>query len=306
MSISDTGSRGEQTQALIEPRDEPVQSERRDACGGELDRQRHAIEGATQITDLLAVERVVPSGGDGPFDEQRHRITALGGDRQAGHGVHPLERSHEAGTAGGDERERRTRRQQALGARTHRVDQVLAVVEDDHRVGSGERSNDGVVERTAGLLGDADRRGDRGDDHARVGHVDQIDEPAAVASSRRDVLRHVQRQARLAHATGSGHRHHAVRGDRGDQLLALTRPSDEGGDGHRPAGTLCDRRPPRARRSAGQTAAVGDLHLAHQRRHVTLDGALRHAQLVGDLPVREVPGDEPPHLALALGDQGRA
>jgi hypothetical protein len=49
----------------------------------------------------------------------------------------------------------------------------------------------------------------------------------------------------------------------------------------------------------GQAAAVRELQLPQHRRDVALDGARRDEQGVGDLRVRQVPGDQGEHLGLA-------
>ena len=148
-------------------------------------------------------------------------------------------------------------------------------------------------------------RGDRGDDHARIGDRDQIDEHAPVAPGGGEIAGHGDRQTGLADPARAGHGHHPVLGQRGQQArpVPTSRPTKlESSAGHRSAPVACAVAPVTIG-APGEAAPVADAELAHQGGDVRLDGAHRQAQLVGDLAVRQVRLDEGQHLTLAGRDR---
>ena len=164
---------------------------------------------------------------------------------------------------------------------------------------SGERGDQREVDRRGPLLGNADRLGDRRGDHRRVRHVDQVHEPHAVAAGRGEVGGDAQREPGLADAARTGRGDQAVLGERRGQRRPLGGATDERRDRHgQPAPAGLDQKARHGLGVPGQAAAIGELQLPQHRRHVALDGALRDEQRLGDLRVRQVPGDQGEDLGL--------
>jgi uncharacterized OsmC-like protein len=176
---------------------------------------------------------------------------------------------------------------------------VLAVVEDQKRVAFSERRDERDLDRHAALLWHADRLGDRRGDHRRVSHMDEVDEPHAVAASRGGVGGDAQREPRLADATRTGRGDHAVLGQCHRQRRPFGCATDERRDRHGQRAVARPDAKSRHRRSVPrQAAAIGKRQLSKQRGHVTFHGARRDEQRIGDLRVRQVPGDQVKDLCL--------
>ena len=152
---------------------------------GELDRQRDAVEAAADRADEREVGRCrleVRPGGERPLEEQLGgRVVAdgvgiqlaLGGDGQRLDPQDMLARHPEGEPARHHDPEARCPGLE-IGERRRGGPDVLGGVEDEQRGRPaqlvGERLVERLVERAAGLVGDADRAGDRRQHERRVAH----------------------------------------------------------------------------------------------------------------------------------------
>ncbi len=140
MPVVDPRAAGQQSQPIGQPGFEPIEPEGRIAGGGELDRQRHAVEGLTDGGDALRVvgsHRTPP--GLRPAEEQLDcvtRATAVHVDGQPGHQEHPLERNQQPGPACREHGQPGTAGEQPLQQDHHAIQQVFAVVQDVSRSAS--------------------------------------------------------------------------------------------------------------------------------------------------------------------------
>ena len=152
---------GQQVHPVGQPGFDPVQAERRDAGGGQLDRQRHAVKTPADGRDPGGIRlRQRAPGRGGAGQEQLHRVTraaVAGRDAQARHREHPLERHQQPGAAGDQHRQPRAAREQPLEQHRHPVQQVLAVVQDQQRLPRRQPAEHGVLGRTGLALAEAER-----------------------------------------------------------------------------------------------------------------------------------------------------
>ena len=106
MPVVDPRAAGQQPQPVGQPSFEPVEPERREPGGGQLDRQRHAIEAPADGGDaFLVVGRQRTPAGCCPPEEQLDRVTratVVRFDGQPGHREHPFEGNQQPGPAGGE------------------------------------------------------------------------------------------------------------------------------------------------------------------------------------------------------------
>ncbi len=196
---------GENSQPLVETRFQPVEAERGEPCRGELDRQCHAVQRLAQRRHPAVIQRRgVPSRGGYPDGEQVDGIATAADDREPRDDVHPLVREQEPGAAGRQHGHARAARDDHLDAGPDTVEHVLAVVENEQCIALGQRGNQGEIDRGRPLFGDADRLGNGRDDHRRVGQVDQVREPHAVAAGRGELGGDAQREPGLADSARTG------------------------------------------------------------------------------------------------------
>ena len=253
-------------EAVVEPARDLLDGQRPRARRRELDRERQAVERPAQLAHLLRVARAGRPEGeelDSVFEPQRSELE------------HGLACELERHLAGAQDPQRRRRVEQALHERRGGVDDVLAVVEDQHRLrpaqallqrrlasDDAERGDDRVEHVVRGLRGlepdepdgNLDQRASRRDRDSRLADAawaDDLDEAVThqKVAQRRDlaVARHElgckRRQVSRAHAERPVL----------DQDLAARSPSAAGpAPGRaRPRGGCgrADRRP--ARRPAG-------------------------------------------------------
>ena len=199
----------EQAEAVVEAPGDLGDRQRLDPGGGQLDGQGQAVEGAADRLHGgggVAVEGEAPPGPGRPVGEQGHRV----GQRQRLQGVDGLAVDPQRGLAGGQDPQRRGAVQQPGGQVDDPVEDVLAVVQDEHGLGRGQAAEQGLL--TPGEsqgLGHQPR--DRG---GGVGHL-QPDQPDAAA--RAQPAHGLQGGAGLA---DSG------RPDQGDQAAGVEQPAD--------------------------------------------------------------------------------
>jgi hypothetical protein len=186
-------SAGQQPQLVGEPPGETVEAERRQAGGGQLDRQREAVELPADLGDSATLRRVHrPAHRRGPVQEQGDRIrpTAVLGERERRDHEGPLERDHQPGSAGGQHAQARAAGEQALDERGHPVAEVLAVVQHQQRMAVRQRGHHRLVQAAALLLPDPKGRGHRGPTIAgsvigtrSTNHTPSANSPAASAAT---------------------------------------------------------------------------------------------------------------------------
>jgi len=177
--------RPEQLEPRIQPVGEVVDGQRADPRGGQLDRQREAVEGAADVAnplDDLRAGREVGVGGAGPVTEQPDRRDAhllgiwLGHlerpDDQDLLAVHaePLAAGREQTNLGGD-------REQLLGDPGDGGEQVLAVVDDQQPASAPRPRVEAVQQRGARLDVQVERVGDRMRNGVGVAQWGQIHPP---------------------------------------------------------------------------------------------------------------------------------
>ena len=232
MPVVDPRAAGQQPQPVGQPSFEPVEPERREPGGGQLDRQRHAIQAPADGGDaLLVVGRQRTPAGCCPPEEQLDcvtRATVVRFDGQPGHREHPFERNQQPGPAGSEHASTVDCRRVAVPARPPR--RPAGARSCPARAASSRSASQlqDVVRRRAALtLAEAKRVRNRRRDHQRIGHGHQVDVPDAVGEPASHVSSDTQGQACLADPARSDGRDQAVLAQRIDQCRPFGRPPDE-------------------------------------------------------------------------------
>ena len=127
-------SPGQQREAVLEPAGDLRHGHDPHLRGGELDRERQAVEPGDQLRDLGSVEPDVTAGRGGPLPEQQGCVGVVELRQQ----VHLLGRDAERRAGGGQHAGGLGRRRQEGDQRRDLVDQVLAVVQDQQRRRPGQ------------------------------------------------------------------------------------------------------------------------------------------------------------------------
>jgi hypothetical protein len=157
----------EQREAVVEAPGDLPHRQRLDPGGGQLDRQGQAVEGPADGLDGgggVVVEREPPARPGRAVGEQRHRV----GQGQRVQRIQGLAVDPERCLAGGEDPEGPGLVQQPGGKVGGAVDDVLAVVEDQHRLGPRE-----AVEQRLLAAGELQRLGHQLEDRAgRVRHLE--------------------------------------------------------------------------------------------------------------------------------------
>ena len=230
-------SAGEQAKAVVQAREHPLERHGPDAGRGELDRERDAIEaGAESACDRMRRigEREVGLFEPRTVDEERDRI----GKRRIG--IHVIrgercQRKHlfagrvEVLAAGREDGDARRMRQHRSGEARARVDQVLAVVEDDEKAPVRDLRAHRLHQARLVVHAQSECLGDRPGHQPCVGQRGQIDEPGAVGVVVEDVGGDLQRQARLPNASRTGDRHQAMPLQQALHFRDFVRPAEERG-----------------------------------------------------------------------------
>jgi hypothetical protein len=269
----------EEAEAVVEAPGDLLDRQRLDPGRGQLDGKGQAVQGAADRLHGgggVAVEGEPPPGPGRPVGEQGHRLR----EGQRVQEVDGLAVDPQGGLAGGDDPQRRGAVQQPGGQVDHAVDDVLAVVEDEHGLGGRE-----AVEQ--GLLASGERQRlahqprDRG---GGVGHL-QPDQPDPAAGV--EPAHGLEGGAGLADPG---------RPDQGDQPAAADQPADGGevlgppDQGRGQGGQVADDQG--RRRGGGRGGVEGgalpqDLALEVGQRPARLD-----AELVGQQPPHPPAGGE--------------
>ena len=153
--------------------------------------------------------------------QRRHRALVLAGDAEG----RPARHQDRERGAGAEE----------IGDQGGRRQQVLEVVEDEQETLRTEVGDQPLAERPLAGIRQVERLGDRRGDQAGVAERGQPDEPDPVREAAAQVAGHLEREAGLPHAAGSGERDEAN-----------VRPAQQIGDG-RDVGGAADERGERRR-----------------------------------------------------------
>ena len=178
------GTAGEQREPVVEPFGQRGQGEGSEAGGGKLDGERQAVESTADAVDDAFGRAVSFEAGlyrTSTIDEE------LGGDRgcQPGYGNEDLAGNAERLAAGGDQPEAGHLPDQGVGEGSRLIDDVFAVVEDDHERAAGEVAGDELSRRLRGLgvaqrrPRDSERRGRGRCDSCGIGDVGELDQPGS-------------------------------------------------------------------------------------------------------------------------------
>jgi hypothetical protein len=150
----------------------------------QLDRQRHPVQPAADLSDGVQLVRVRVVGATlrpDPLDEQRDRVAhvvlADRRDRQRSERHHLLTADHQRLAARGHHRDSRRCMQQPLDELRHTAHHVLAVVEHEHRGSWLEVLDQPVLDRLARRCAHTQRGGDLIADRPFGADQSEIDEP---------------------------------------------------------------------------------------------------------------------------------
>ena len=179
---------GEQVEAPREPLEDLRRRQDLRTGGGELDRERHVVEGAAERADGF-VRLGEARAGDEQLDgvglgERLDRVLDLASDAEA----LPARR---------EDREVRARLDE-VGERRRRLDHLLEVVEDEEHLALADVVGEAVLR--------AERLGDLVGDERRVADRRQLDPERAGLVVADELGGGLDRQARLARAAGAGER----------------------------------------------------------------------------------------------------
>jgi hypothetical protein len=267
---------------LPQERPQRVHRERPQPGGGQLQRQREAVEAGADLDHGLPVrlgEGEARVGGACPVDEQRDRIGPRQvrqwqrrtgcGDRQWRDGQQLLAGDPQRGATGGEDLQCRAGGEEG-GDAGGGLDHLLDVVEEKQELTGLERRRHRRGQWPVSAFAHAERLGDRRRHQRRVADGGEVDEDGAVGEGRGDVVGDRQGEAGFADPAGAG------QGQQGDGLLQqegagssqLAFPAHQGGahegqagqrlgrerrDGHggglrRDGGSACEKGSTRPRR----------------------------------------------------------
>jgi hypothetical protein len=214
---------GQHTEAVREAGGDGFDGHRAHARGGELDRERQAVQAPADVRHVMGVLRrhlEIRLHRGGAIDEEAHRLRIV----QHAHLVDRFARDVQRLAAGSQDAHVLACLQELLGEIRGRLEDVLAVVEDHQHALALRVARQRLDHRAPGILLHAQHRGERVRHALFVGHGRQLHEPHAVGEFEEQARAHLQRQARFpraAHAHERGQAPGAERfADVGDLLLA--------------------------------------------------------------------------------------
>src|SRR5262249_21338713 len=232
------------------------------SCGGELDREREAVEPAAQVGKLVGLlARAAEPPRDRPRSggEQLHRVS----ERQWWHPVLMLAGKAKRRPAGDEQRQLRGCREQLAEERSRLV-HALEAVQQQEKALPAEVMLECPRELLVGSLLNAEGVRDRGRDQCRFAERGEVDEVDTVGERVGEVVRSLEREAGLAAAPWAGEGDEAdVRAaqERAD-LVELVSAADE------------------SRLGGGKVSARPDLgRLDPERRVLAKDRLLERSQL---------------------------
>jgi len=217
---------GEQDEPVIQALGELGWRQRGQPNGRQLDGQRHPVQRPADPGHggrIARIELEVRPDGCRPVTQQPDRGVGLVGPfgiRQRGHGqrrdrAQGLTVDAERLPAGGHDPHPRAGGQDRARERGGRLDDMLAVIEDDDVVPVSQRRGQPIQRARPGIarparddaLADAERVEDRVRHLGRIGHRRELDEPGSSGQP----PRHLGGQPRLAHSPGAGEGDQACR-----------------------------------------------------------------------------------------------
>ncbi len=230
---------GEQLQPVVEPLSEAAQPEDVDACGGEFDGERHAVERAADIAHhgrIGVVELVFAEGGGGAFDEELHRgiVERLAraeprtgrweGERRET--VQPLAGDAQRLAAGGEDAKPRGGAQQDGGEFRHRLHDMLAIVQHEQHAAVPQRRGE-FDERRFGPDLEPEGGGDGAGHQPRLADRGDVHPPHSVLVARDLRLGDRQSDGSLSDAAGAHDGEAAMLGKQRRELGDLVGPADQ-------------------------------------------------------------------------------
>ena len=229
---------GQEPKALVEEAGDLVGRHGDDARGGELDRQRDAIEAPAHLGDGAQFGRAGVEVGldrDRTFDEEADGgaarqgccVGAVGRDGERPQWDHLLALHREAFTTRGQDADVGAASDHALREHTGGVDEVLAVVQHHEQVLALEELHHALDRVDPWAQGQPEARRDHL--HQRPGTVSgrELAEPGAVGVVGHHLGRHLEREPGLPDATDAGDGHDRGVVERGRDLGELGVPADE-------------------------------------------------------------------------------
>ena len=246
-------------------------------------RQISATAGARGVEALVRVHR------RGPLDEQPDGVASptAGSSARQGQATdrpHDLAVMPSALPTRAEHPQRGTRASRSPTRRATAVDEVLAVVDEQQRIGPAEAVDDQPAERVLWVLRHAEHLRHRGVDQLGLGHRPQLHQPHPVRPDRELTGGHLHRQPALPGASHPGQGDQPRRGQQGVEFRELVVAPDEAGELHRQV--VCGQRRSRRRRRSGR----------QQRRVLAQDRVAQGAQLDARGPgrARRADGARPP------------
>ena len=205
----------QETEAVVEPCRDRSGAQRAEPRGGELERERQAVEAeadAGDVVGVLVVEHEARRRGGRALDEERHRLVVREalrrlralriGDVERGDAKHDLARRAQRLSARREDRQLRRRAEQRVREAGGRREQVLAVVEHEQQRPPGEEVDHRVHRLLLGERTHVERGRDRIRDEPRIRDRRELHERGAGLVRRLDAACELERQPRLADAAG--------------------------------------------------------------------------------------------------------
>ena len=221
---------GEQAEPVAEAFEQLRRGQAADACGGELDGERHAVELTAHLLDGGPVGREVEAGRDRCGASQEQLGPLVGGVERLD-GVQVLAHRPEALARG---REQACRRGTAAEGRGHgrgAGQHVLAVVQHDERGAGGGGRHDGGEQVAVRRLRHAERLGHRVHDLVGAGHLVELDQDHPPSMALVPRTRDGHREAGLADAAGAEQRHQRGGPERTEHHRDVLVAAEQVGDG---------------------------------------------------------------------------
>ena len=197
-------------EAALEPRQQRREREQADTVGGQLDRQRQAVEPCADRVHHLGVavgRRPARAGGPGAGEEQRGRVRR----RQRMHEVDLLGAEPERGAARRQHGQALDRGEQP-GDLAGVVEEALEAVEHEQRGRGAVRARELLAELLGGAGHDVERGGGLGGEQARVLDPVEVDVHGAAGEAPGHAAGGLEREPRLADPARTDEREQARAG----------------------------------------------------------------------------------------------
>ncbi len=178
---------------------------------GQLDGERQAVEPGADGRhhwSALRVEREAWRNVPRALRKEPERGALPCAERQRLHRNDALAANAEALPAGSEQAQPRTCRQQRGHGRSA-GDDLLHVVDDEEHALVADPVQERLAHAEAAPFADADRRGHRGHDHLRIGHLAKRHEPDTLRKAVKQIGGGLYGEMRLADASRAGQREHA-------------------------------------------------------------------------------------------------